>query len=157
MAMRLERNVGGLEARADVRRQHRITSADIHGFVGPTAAVHGHHVVGLGQQFEAPWLVKTMTGQVQRVVVVRRTPTLEEVEVMILACNGLRDLRRPVFDAPTVGREHRDASAGPPHQGDSEMLALALGCGQIPEMPVMRSDRQGRQVHQQFHGHAPLS
>ena len=141
MAIRLKRNVGRLEARADTSRQHRIAPADVHAFMGPTASMHCHHMVGLRQQGETPWLVKTMTGQVQRVVVVRWAAPLEEIEVMFISCNSLRDFRSPVFDPSTMGRENSNACAGPTRQRDREMLTLTLGRCQILEMPVMGGAR----------------
>lgn len=67
-----------------------------------------------------------MTGQMQRVVVVRGPVPLQQIVMMIIGRDRASDLRRAVLDAPAVRRQHRNPGPRTVPDGDAVVLPLLL-------------------------------
>jgi len=156
MITRLRRDTDLRQATMDAVGQFSVPSSDVHQLVVSTAPVDCHHALRSRQEIQASGLIKPMTRQMQRVVIVGSAPPFKQIEMVLMSGNRHRDFRRPVFDATAVGRENGNARSGAVVNGDGIMLSLALGGREVCISAVMMSIRQRGQVHQQLQAHAPL-
>lgn len=84
-------NTMNQQASMDLIGQLLITATDIDQFVVTSTAVHRDHALSLLQKRQTARLIKAMTGEVQRVVIVRDTPPLQQIQMMIVPGDRLRD------------------------------------------------------------------
>ena len=87
----LRLNTMNPQASMDVVGQLLITATDIDQFVMTATAVHRDDALSLLQKTQAARLIKAMTGEVQRMVIVRDTPPLQQIQMMILRGDRLRN------------------------------------------------------------------